>query len=203
MFRFGYESDLFDRPVKYGMHFDRVPRVYVEGRTFAPGELRSLIDNARQPIKAMVLLGINCGFGNTDCATLRWADVKAGFIDQPRHKTGAPRRCPLWPETLAALEEVRALKRKPADDRHAGLVFLTKFGAPWQQDYIDLASTSPVLTSADAIANEFLKLTKATGLAGDKRGFYTLRRTFSTWANETGDGDATKRINGHELGTDP
>ena len=46
---------------------------------FEAAQLRKIIDKADQPLKAMILLGINCGFGNHDCGTL------------PRvHRTGNP-----------------------------------------------------------------------------------------------------------------
>ena len=35
-------------------------------RMFEAAELRKIIDAASQPLRAMVLLGINCGFGQTD-----------------------------------------------------------------------------------------------------------------------------------------
>jgi hypothetical protein len=49
----------------------------------------------------MILLGINGGMGNSDCANLplRAVDLDAGMIDFPRPKTGIARRCPLWPDT--------------------------------------------------------------------------------------------------------
>lgn len=37
---------------------------------FEAAELRRIIAAAKQPLGAMVLVGINCGFGNSDCATL-------------------------------------------------------------------------------------------------------------------------------------
>ena len=60
------------------------------------------------PLKAMVLLGINCGFGNTDCANLPLTalDLDRGWLNYPRPKTGTNRRCHLWPETGAALRNV-------------------------------------------------------------------------------------------------
>jgi hypothetical protein len=37
---------------------------------FEADDLRRIIDVADQPLKAMILLGINCGFDNNDCGTL-------------------------------------------------------------------------------------------------------------------------------------
>jgi hypothetical protein len=40
-------------------------------------------------------------------------DLDAGVIDFPRPKTGIPRRCPLWPETAAAIRELLAKRPAP------------------------------------------------------------------------------------------
>ena len=60
-----------------------------------------------------ILLGVNCGFGNTDVASLPIdaVDLDGGWIDFPRPKTEIPRRVPLWPETIEAIRE--ALKQRP------------------------------------------------------------------------------------------
>ncbi len=69
-----------------------------------------MIDAAEQPLKAMVLLGINCAFGNSDCGQLPHAalDLVGGWCTFPRPKTGIHRRCPLWPEIVQAV-------RRPSD----------------------------------------------------------------------------------------
>jgi integrase len=68
------------------------------------------------PLRASVLLALNCGFGNHDVAALPLAalDLKAEWVNFPRPKTGIARRCPLWPETTAALREV--IEARPATD---------------------------------------------------------------------------------------
>ena len=71
-------------------------------------------------MKAMILLGINCGFGNADCGNLPVAalDLDGSWVDYPRPKTGINRRCPLWPETVEALRVAFAKRPAPktADD---------------------------------------------------------------------------------------
>jgi integrase len=82
-----------------------------------------MIDAAGVSLKAMLLLGIDCGFGNSDCASLPLSalDLDGGWITYPRPKTGIERRCPLWPETVAALREVLARRHEPKNAEHAGL----------------------------------------------------------------------------------
>ena len=84
-------------------------------------------------MKAMILLGINCGFGPADCGTLpaKGVDLATGWINYPRPKTGVPRRIPLWPETVAAIKASVAKRPKPLDEADAGLVFVTKYGQRW------------------------------------------------------------------------
>src|SRR5262249_16224610 len=149
-------------------------------KLFSPEEIRTLLAAARPQIKAMILLGINCGFGNADCGKLPLSalDLDRGWADYPRPKTGIPRRCPLWPETVEAIRET--LRHRPAHTKqkeHAGLVFTTKHGTPWAKD-------SP----ANPLAREMSRLVRASGLGGRKAlGFYTLRHTFRTVGDEAKD----------------
>ena len=69
---------------------------------------------------ALVLMGLNCGFGNTDIGTLKLKDVDLGLgiVCHPRPKTGVERDFMLWPETVQILKEYLANHRgKP---RHKG-----------------------------------------------------------------------------------
>ena len=99
---------------------------------FEASEIRAMIDAADPQLKAMILLGINAAFGNSDCGTLpqRALDLKGGWIDYSRPKTGVPRHCPLWSETVQALRMAIASRPEPRDKAHADLVFITKRGPP-------------------------------------------------------------------------
>jgi integrase len=85
----------------------RLHRARQGPKLFTADELRRLVASADVPLKAMILLGSNCGYGNADVFGLPLAalDLERGIIDYPRPKTGIPRRCPLWPETVQALRE--------------------------------------------------------------------------------------------------
>ena len=65
-------------------------------------------------LRAMIFLGVNCGFGNADCGTLprQSLDLVGGWVNYHRPKTGITRRCPLWPETVAALGAALAEQRR-------------------------------------------------------------------------------------------
>jgi hypothetical protein len=107
--KYAFDAGLVDRPVRYGPRFKRpskkalrIHRAKQGPKLFTAEEIRRLLDAAGRPLKAMILLGINAGFGNADCGRLPHdlLDLDCGVIDYPRPKTGIPRRCILWPETV-------------------------------------------------------------------------------------------------------
>jgi integrase len=114
--------------------------------------------------------------------------LEGGWVNYPRPKTGIPRRCPLWPETVAALTEWLADRRAPADPCDADMVFLTQRGNSWHTD-------SP----ANPLSAEVRKLLDALGINGH-RNFYALRHTFQTIGDECGDFLAVRSIMGHADG---
>jgi integrase len=169
----------------------RIDRARKGPKLFAADEIRRLIATAGSAMRAMVLLGINAGMGNADCGHLPLSavDLDRGIIDFPRPKTGIPRRCPLWPETIEAIREASAARPAPKDEAHAGLVFITKYGLPWAKDSAD-----------QTLAKEFGKLLRALKINGRTGlGFYTLRHTFRTVADESKDQPAVDFIMGHEI----
>jgi integrase len=198
LFKHAHDAGLLDRPARFGPGFKRPSKKVLrlnraEGgpKLFAAAEVRRMIDAAGPQLKAMLLLGINAGHGNSDCGNLPLSavDLEAGVIDFPRPKTGIPRRCPLWPETVAALREALARRPAPKDEADAGLVFVTKYGGRWDKD-----------TSTNPVSQETGKLLKALGINGRKGlGFYTLRHTFRTIADEVKDQPAADFIMGHEV----
>ncbi len=132
VFKYGFESGLIDKPVRYGPRFRKPSAGVLRRHRAKNGErmieadaLRQLLAAAPVQLKAMCLLGVNCGFNNKDCADLPLAalDLDGGWINFSRPKTGIPRRCPLWTETVAALRAAVAERPEPRQDEAAGLVF--------------------------------------------------------------------------------
>lgn len=200
-FKWAFDADLIDRPIRYGPDFKRpskktlrLHRAKQGPKLFTAEEVRKLIDVAGAQIKAMLLLGINCGFGNADCGKLPLSalDLERGIIDFPRPKTGIARRCPLWPETIVALRKALAERPEPKVAAAAGLVFITKYGSPWHNDAGSLGNRP--------ITQELGKLLRRLGINGRKGlGFYTLRHTQRTVADEAKDQPAADFIMGHEV----
>ncbi len=189
VFNFAINNQLLEQPISYGTAFDwstakslRQAKAQVGPRMFEAEQCWMLIDTAHTPeLRAMILLALNCGFGNSDCAKLpRVAvDLDLGWVAFARPKTGVERWCPLWTETLQALHEVLG-RRDPERD----LVFVTQFGNSFEND-------------GAAISKEFRKLLDENGLHRKGLGFYALRHTFRTIADETGDIPAVRLIMGH------
>ena len=208
VFNIAYEDQWIERIPNYGSDFKRplakrFKQYKQEGgdKLFTCDEVLLLLNGAAikgkggvktvvkptTQMKCMIYLGINCGFGNTDVARmpLTACDLKAHMVRFPRPKTGEPRECPLWPETVRAIEDVIAER----SETELPNLFLTKYGNPW------------VMGKTDAIQKPFGQLLKALGIAGRRNiGFYCCRHVFATIGMEVGDRDAVKGLLGH---TDP
>jgi integrase len=210
LFRYASEQDLIDRPVKFGdfkrpgKAVLRIHRAKVKarngGRMFAPAELRQIIDLARMPFKAMLLLAANSGFGNTDCARLSLSalDLEGGWVNFPRPKTGIDRRCPLWPETVAAIRDTIARRPGAKEEADAKLVFLTHRGLPWVKVHFHDGDGGKVrVVQDDAIAKELRKLVKRVGIDRAGLGFYAIRHGFQTVGEEARDAAAVHFLMGH------
>lgn len=70
----GHDAGLLDKPVRFGPDFTkpnrktmRLARHAAGRRMFEADELREIIRKTSQPLRTMILLGINAGFGATDC----------------------------------------------------------------------------------------------------------------------------------------
>jgi integrase len=150
-------------------------------RMFEAKPICNMIRKAGPQLRAMIYLGINCGFGNNDCGTLpiEQLDLVNGWHNYWRPKTQNPRRCPLWPETIKALKAV-------IGDRQAGLVFVTSFGNAWAKH-----------NGFNSVSSEFRKLLKRLKIYRKGVTFYSLRRTFETIGGLSGEQTAVDYIMGH------
>jgi integrase len=196
VFKFAADNGLTDRPPLYGQGFQRpsakvlrLHRAKQGAKLFTAEEIRRMLDTADTQLRAMLLLGINAGFGMADCGRLPLSavDLDAGMIDFPRPKTGVARRCPLWPETTGAIKETLAKRPRPKAEEDADLVFLTAQGRPWHKT----DASSPAVFKVKSLMRQL-------GINGRKGlGFYTLRHVFETVAGEPRDQAAVDHIMGH------
>ncbi len=200
IFKYAYDAGLIERPVRFGPDFVKPSRRVIRlakrsrpVRMFEAAEIRQLLEAAPAKLRAMILLGINCGWGNTDVAELPITALALGkgMADYPRPKTGIPRQSPLWPETIQAIRIVLAERKAPREEADSALLFITLHG----NRYVAGKAT-------DGIGLEFGKLLRRQGLYRLGRNFYSLRHTFRTIADEVGDRPAIDLIMGHENADD-
>lgn len=189
IFNYAFTEELVDVPIRTGSVFKRssqkrvrIERAEAPKKFFTATEINALVSAANREMAAMILLGVNCGFGNADCARLRLDMVSDGWISEPRRKTGVLRMAKLWPETIEALENV---KPRPST-KHPELVFVTKHGNPYWTD-----------GGHDAIATAFHRLTERVGVRRKNVGFYALRHVTQTIGDELADHLAVRIIMGH------
>jgi serine/threonine protein kinase/integrase len=149
VFKYGMDNGLIEKAVRYGSEFRKPDKAVLRRHRAQAGErmlesdqLRKVITAAPVALRAMILLGLNGGLGNFDCASLPLAalNLARGWLDYPRPKTGIGRRVPLWPETVTAIREAIAQRPDPADDESKNLVFLTAIGTPWIRPSADYRS---------------------------------------------------------------
>jgi integrase len=209
-FKYAFDQGLIDRPIRYGQSFNkpskrvlRQTRQAAGKRMFEPSDIRAILGSASPAMKAMTLLGINCGFGNTDVASLPLPalDLKAGWVNFPRPKTAIERRVRLWPETVKALKAAIAARPTARSESDKELVFITKYGKRWVRfDWSEgpaAEGEAPADARVDSVSLEFKKLLNLLGLKRKGLGFYALRHTFETVGGESIDQVAVDAIMGH------
>jgi integrase len=195
VFKYGFDAGLSQQPMRYGPLFKRPSRKVLRLQRAKKGQrmiestdVRRMLDTAAPQLKAMILLAVNCGFGNSDCGTLPLTalDLAGGWINYHRPKTGIDRRCPLWPETVQALQAVLESRSEPKGTAAKDCVFVTKYGSSW--------AGTPI---HNPVSKEFRKLLDELKLHRKGVGFYTLRHVFRTIADEARDQPAANGIMGH------
>jgi len=111
VFNFAVKTSKLTAP-NYGLRFRtispkvlRLHRKSKPSKEFSVAALQAVLEAADVQMRAIILLGINCGFGNADIGRITFNDIdlESGWHDYARGKTGVDRRCPLWPETIAAV----------------------------------------------------------------------------------------------------
>jgi integrase len=184
-FKWALESGLIDRPVLFGPDFkkpsQRILRAVAQAKglqLFSAEEIKQLIALVNHTTETLIWLGINCGFGASDCAGLQIHDIdlEGGWVSFPRPKTGVNRRCKLWPETTDALREL-------IGKRTSGAVF------------------SKSEANSSNVARRMRNLLNQMGIHGVGRGFYDLRRSFRTVADGCQDQPAIDVVMGHSDGS--
>ncbi len=191
LFHWGKKNDILQRIP----NIDAISRSKIINKqriVFTHDQISKLLAVADIQMKAMIWLGLNCGFGCTDCSELQWKnlDLVNGRVIFPRGKTGVPRDLPLWPETILAITKV---------PRKGKLVFYTAKGNPFVRNVLKAdANGKEGYCPVNTISTKFSRMIKKADMDVPKgTGFYTLRRTAATMAARPGDPFAVQRLLGH------
>jgi integrase len=202
LFKYAFDAGHTEKMMRFGSGFKkpskrqmRVHKAAAGKKLFRRDEVRAMVCGAvvvgkdgpelvraNLQLRAMILLGINCGFGNDDWGTLPLSalDLDGGWIDFPRPKTGINRRCPLWSETVAGLREVLDARPAPKEPEAEGRLFVTKYGKSWSKAAeLTVKDGIPSASRANPVSAEMRQLLNALGINGS-RNFYTLQHTFET-----------------------
>jgi integrase len=175
--------------IDVGPDFRKPPRIVARRyrrtlakKMYSSKEIRAIMDEAGVHLRAMILLGINCGYQNADCETLTIEQAtlatQTGWLDVPRSKTEVDRRAYIWKETRLAIE--RSLARRHASSSEA--FFVLPDGKPFSASNCDIAK----------------RFRSARDYAGIRQGGYSwLRKTFETVAGASKDQVAVDYIMGH------
>jgi len=199
-FNFAYKEGYIDRPVRTGEAFKspsaaalRREREQKPKRMFHAEQIRAMLAKAKPQMKAMILLGINCAFGDTDCVLLtkNKLDLAGGWVNFARPKTGVRRHCPLWPETVDALKVVLAQKESKHPE-YKNRVFIIDKRKP----------TANHIDDGRRVSKYLRLLLDSIGVSEDSPNFYALRHTFVTIALQKRDREAIRAITGHGTKSD-
>ena len=192
IFKYAYDSDLITAPVKFGPGFAKPSKLTLRkakaekgSRLFDPKEARAILKHSGPQMRAMVLLALNGGLGNTDVALLTLKHVQAddGWLVYPRTKTAIVRRIPLWEETSAAIKAAIKARTEPKNPDDKKLLFIGPRGLSYVGN-----------NRGYRVHQEFQR---AAIKAGSNRTFYDCRRTFQTIGEESGDIVAVGAVMGH------
>lgn len=158
-------------------------------------EIDAMLSHSSRNMKAVILLGINCGLGPADIGRLRWSDIDfdRGCFRKPRGKTGIKRKGYLWKRTRRALQDLKT----PESPEKPELIFRTKFGSPFYQEVI---GADGKVTCHKVISNyigDLRRRLKKIGFALDGVTHYKLRHTFATLAKRGRDQEALNYMMGH------
>lgn len=193
VFRYGYDAGLLKNPVRFGPGFKkpsaktiRQTRTANGPRMFTREQIHAALEHAGPNMRAMLLLAINGGLGNTDLALLPTSaiDMEGGWLNYARAKTAIDRRIPLWPETVAAIRAALTERRSPKNSDDAGLLFIGRRGQSYVGNH-----------KGYRVTQEWQRLADKAGIEG--RTFYDARRTFQTVAEGSHDLTAVQAIMGH------
>ncbi len=189
VFKFAKDTRKVRHEIDFGVSFKPPAKSMIRRhRAGKPKQLWTAVDfnkllKKATPIrKAMLLLSLNCAFNGADIAAvpIRAFDLKTGWLDFPRTKSGVERKIPLWSETVKAVRDYLIERPEPKSDADKDLLFVTRWGKQW---------------TTSGIGHELVKLQEIAKVESG-----TLlwgRKTLQTVGESTGDIIAVRAVMGH------
>lgn len=219
VFKFAYDVGAVPIPIQKGPNFKRVSkkkqrlhRACQPKKEFTAAELHQLAEAADVQLRAMILLGVNCGYGNADCGRLEipMIDFERSWIEGLRDKTAIERAAWLWPETVTALKEAIDKRYENAPPSLSSRVFITVRRQSW---FKEDGNADPIAAAFGKLRAKVLESPVVAELceSGMKEeeaqkeakarwrgvGFYSLRHVFETVAGNSKDQIAVNHVMGH------
>jgi integrase len=198
--RWAWESEHIEKMPRFGPDFkgaskkqQRLQKAQSGKKLASREDLHKLINGADPQWKAIILLCINGGLGNSDIARIRLSDLQGDWLDLHCGKTGVERRIPIWRETREAIESVIQSRRTPKPGAEE-LLFLSGHG-----DAL-IRVNEETGKRKDLTVEGFRRLKQKAGING-RVTLYWLRHTFQTIGDGAKDPVATSAIMGHADGT--
>ncbi len=188
IFNWAYNNELLEIPIRYGSNFKkpsskrkRLERAERPAKEFSKSEIHQFLAIDDAELRAWILLGVNCGFGNSDLSRLKVDEIQGQWFETIRGKTGLSRKAWLWPETRKALKAVLA--------NHAGgkMLFLT----PEENTLVSDDG------KRDYVTRKFGRIKKGSGVKRPGVGFYAFRHVCETIGGNINDQVAVDHIMGH------
>lgn len=219
VFNFAYDYGGVEKPVRFGPNFKRVSKkkqrlhkASQPPKEFTASEIHQLLAVAGVQLKAMIMLGINAGYGNADCGRLEvpMIDFDRQWIEGLRKKTAIQRAAWLWPETMDAVHEAIDARYQNAPEPLKNRLFVTKRRQAW---YREDGSADPISAAFSKLRFAAFEEGEVAGLveAGSEKadalksvklrrrgvGFYSLRHMFETVGGNAKDQIAVNYVMGH------
>lgn len=102
-----YDAELVETLPRSIKKYNDIPLPEPKPEFFTLKEVQTLYKEASPPVRLWILLGLNCGFTQSDISSLSpdMVDWDRGIIARDRQKTGVESEHKLWPLTLKMLRE--------------------------------------------------------------------------------------------------
>ena len=102
-----YDSELIDNLPRFIKKYNDITLPEPKPEFFTVKETQILYNDASPRMRLWILLGLNCGYTQTDISSLEpdMVDWECGIIARNREKTGVDSQHKLWPPTLKMLRE--------------------------------------------------------------------------------------------------